>query len=283
MRVARWYLGGERWAEARAALAGVDTRTAAYLDAQARAKEPASTDTVRLTELYRGFIDRFDGQDGLDAEPAALDWIAALHKINPAAAKPYLAGLDALLGRLKNSRAARDEGYDYTDVLYQAAEVTGEAGLEDLSKDLCGRAALAYADLAAKAARPELAKGLRMTQARCLLGAKRYGEAAAVYAALTEKFPAEYAFHRSYAGALFTLKKYPEALKEAGLAARLSYGDIHTNILVLKAKIELAMEDRTGAIRTINAGLAELGVSTGAPRGAEADFKELLKKAEALN
>lgn len=281
LRVAKWYLGREKWTEARGALAGLTTRAAACLDAQARAREEVSTDTVKRTELYRGFIDRFDGHDGLAAEVSALYWTAELHKLDPAAAKPYLAGLDALIGRLKNSRDAADEGYDYTDILYQAAEVMADAGLESLSKDLYGRAAQAYADLAQKAAGPKLAKGLRLTQARCLTGAKRYEEAAAVYGALSAQFPEEYAFHRSYAGALLTLKKYPEALKEAVLAARLSYGEIHYSIVILKAKIELAAKDRDAALKTLNDALAELGPAADAR--SSRDLRDYLRKVKDSN
>ncbi len=283
LRVARWYMTGSKWAEARGALSGLNTHAAAYLDAQAQVEENKSTDTVELTGLYCGLIDRFDGKDGLDAEGAVLDWTAALYKLNPAAAKPYIAGLDALIERLKVSKDAVNEGYDYTDVLYQAAVDMDDAGLEDLSKDLYGRAAQAYSDMAVASARADQAKGLRMSQARCLMGAKRYKEAATVYGGLTAKFPEEYAFHRSYSGALLTMKDYPEALKEAGLAARLSYGDIHSSIMVLKAKIELAQKDKAAAIKTLNAALAELAAAGGGARGAESDLRELLKKAEALN
>ena len=278
LRVAKEYLGGEKWAEARKALAGMNTRAAAYLDAQAQVKETNSTDTAKMAGLYRGLIDRFDGHDGQDAEGTVLDWIAELQKLDPVAAKPYIAGLDALIARLNFSKAAVAEGYDTTDVLYQAATAMEDSGLSELAMDLYGRAALAYAAVADKAAGPELAKGLRMSQARCLMGAKRYAEGAAVYGALAEKFPGEYSFHRSYANALLELKKYPEALKEAGLAAQLSYGDIHSSIVILQAKIELAQKNKAGAIKTLNDELAALDPS--APSSALKDF---LKKAEASN
>ena len=274
LRVAKEYMAGGKWGEARKTLAGLNTRAAGYLDAQAQAHETDSTDTVKMTELYRGLIGRFDGRDGRDAEGAVLDWIAALQKIDPAAAKPYIAGLDALIGRLNVSKDAAAEGYGPEDVLYQAAVGMEDAGLKDLAKGLYARAAKVYGEMAARAARRELAKGLHMSQARCLLGAKLYPEGAVVYGGLVKQFPAEYAFHRSYAGALLQLKKYPEALEEAGLAARLSYGDIHSGILILKAKIELAQKDRAGAIKTINDAVAEADAAKVSSRG----LKEYLKK-----
>jgi len=279
LRVAKEYLGDKKWTDARKLLAGINTREAAYLDAQAQVEESDSTDTVKMTALYRTLIDRFDGHDGLDAEGSVLDWIAALHKLDPASARSYIDSLNLLIARLSVSKAAVEEGYDPTDVLYQAATDMDDAGLADLARGLYGRAAKAYADMADKAAGPELAKGLRMSQARCLMGARRYQEGAAVYGALAEKFPGEYPFHRSYANALLELKKYPEALKEATLAAQLSYGDIHTGIVILKAKIELAAKDKAAALKTLNDALAGLDPSKGAGR----ELKEYLEKAEAAN
>jgi hypothetical protein len=279
IRVAKEYMAGENWAEARKLLAGINTRAAAYLAAQAQVQEADSTDTVKMTELYRGLIKRFDGSDGQPAEGAALDWTAALQKIDPAAAKPYIAGLDALVGRLLVSKDAEAEGYGPEDVLYQAAVGMDDAGLKDLAKGFYARAAKAYGGLADRAARPELAKGLRMSQARCLMGAELYADGAAVYGGLAKQFPAEYAFHRSYAGALLQLKKYPEALGEATLAARLSYGDIHFSIVILKARIELAQKNKTGAIKTLDDAVAEADASKLSSRG----LKEYLEKVKASN
>ncbi len=279
LRVAREYLAGKKWAEARKALAGLDSRAAAYLDAQARVNEAESTGTVKLVELYPGLIERFDGRDGKDAEGAVLDWIAALQKLDPAAAKPYIAGLDALIGRLNVSKDAAAEGYGPEDVLYQAAVGMEDAGLKDKAKDLYTRAARVYGKMAAGAARPELAKGLQMSQARCLMAAGLYAEGAAVYGELVKQFPSEYAFHRSYAGALLQLKKYPEALAEARLAARLSYGDIHSSIIILIAKIELAQKDKAGAIKTLVDAVAEADAAEVSSRG----LKEYLEKVRASN
>ena len=279
IRVAKDYMAGEKWAEARKLLAGINTRAAAYLAAQAQVQQAESTDTVKNTELYRGLIDRFDGSDGRDAEGAVLDWIAALQKIDPDAAEPYVAGLNALIARLNVSKDAAAEGYGPEDVLYQAATGMEDAGLKDRAKDLYADAAGVYGDLAAKAARPELAKGLHMSQARCLMGAELYAEGAAVYGALAEKFPAEYAFHRSYSGALLQLKKYPEALGEAKLAAELSYGDIHSSIMILKAKIEMAQKNKAGAIKTLDDAVAEADASKVSSSG----LKEYLGKIKASN
>lgn len=279
LRVAKEYMAGEQWGEARRTLAGLKTRAAAYLDAQAQVHETNSTDTVKLTELYRALIDRFDGSDGQDAEAAVLDWIAALQKADPEAADPYIAGLNALIARLTVSKDAAAEGYGPEDVLYQAAVGMEDAGLKDLAKDLYARAAKVYGGLAAKAARPELAKGLHMSQARCLMGAGLYAEGAAVYGGLVKQFPAEYAFHRSYAGALLQLKKYPEALEEAKLAAGLSYGDIHSSIMILKAKIELAQKNKAVAVKTLNDAVAEADAAKVPSRG----LKDYLEKVKASN
>ncbi len=279
LRVAKNYMAAEKWAEARKALAGIGTRTAAYLDAQAQISGAESTATAKMLPLYMGFIDRFDGHDGLPAEGAVLDWIAALHKLDPEAAKPYISGLDELIGRLNNSKDALQEGYEPTDVLFQAATDMDEAGLADLSNGLYIRAAGAYGEQADKAEKPELAKGLRLSQARCFMGAKLYKEAAGIYYGLVKRFPEEYAFHRSYAGALLQLKNYPEALREADLAVNLSYGDIHSSAVILKARIELAQKNKAGALKTIRDALAKLEAtkdsSPAASRGLKAYLKDL--------
>ncbi|PIU20389.1 MAG: hypothetical protein COT18_02530, partial [Elusimicrobia bacterium CG08_land_8_20_14_0_20_59_10] len=274
MRVARQYLALRQWKEAGALLAGMDTRAAAYLAAQARAGVEESTDTAKLAALYSGLIDRFDGRDGKPAEVAVLDWILALHKADAAAALPYINGLPALLERLERSPDAAAEGYAKVDILYQAATDMGEAGQDVLATGLFYRAAKLYGEMADKAARPELAKGLRLSQGRCLAGARRYSEAEAVYAGLAEKFPGEYAFHRSYAGILFKLKKYPDALREASLSEKLSYGPIHAQIVMFKARIQLEMKDRSAAMGTLRDAIAAAEV-----RGKEAEGELLgLKK-----
>jgi thiol-disulfide isomerase/thioredoxin len=261
LRLARQYVALEKWEKARAVLSGVNTRAAAYLNEQALVGSEKSTDTVKLSALYRGAISRFDGHDGQPAEGAVLDWIAALYKADPAAAKPYIAGLDGLITRLDASPEAAAEGYGPEDVLFEAASDMADSGQDGLAVSLFGRAAKAYGDLAVKAPRPGLAKGLRLSQARCLAAAGRYDEAAAVYAGLVEIFPGEYAFHRSYASILLKLKKYPEALKEASLAERLSYGDIRYSIISLKAKIQAEMGDKPAAAATLRGAIAAAGTS----------------------
>jgi len=277
LRLARQYLTLEKWKEARAMLAGMDTRAAAYLDAQASVKEEKSTDTAKLSGLYRGMIDRFDGHDGQPAEASVLDWTAALYKADPEAAKPYLAGLDGLIVRLCASKDAAAEGYGPDDVLFEAASDMDDAGLDSLATDLYGRAAKVYGDLAGKAPRPALAKGLRLSQARCLAAAKRYDEAAAVYAGLVELFPGEYAFHRSYAAILLKLKKYPQALKEVSLAERLSYGGIHSQVVMLQARIQTEMGDKAAAAGTLRGAIAAAGSSEGAEVGS---LQKYLKELE---
>lgn len=283
LRLARQYLTLENWKEARAVLAGLDTRAAAYLDAQARVKEEKSTDTVKLAALYGGLINRFDGRDGQPAEAAVLDWVSALYQADPKAAKPYIDGLDGLIDRLNASKDAAAEGYGPEDVLFGAASDMDDAGLDALAAGLYGRAAQVYGGLADKAPRPELAKGLRISQARCLAGARRYKEAAEVYAGLTEKFPGEYAFHRSYAAALLKLKEYPEALKEASLAERLSYGDIHSQIVTLKAKIQAAMGDKPAAAATLRAAIAAAEAPGVLSAGSTGGMKNYLKELETAN
>jgi thiol-disulfide isomerase/thioredoxin len=279
LRLARQYLALEKWGEARAVLAGLDTRAAAYMDAQARVKEEKSTDTVKLSALYRGLIDKFDGRDGQPAEASALDWVSALYQADPKAAKPYVDGLDGLIDRLNASKDVAAEGYGPEDVLFGAATAMDDAGLSDLAAALYVRASKAYEALADKAARPELAKGLRISQARCLAAAGRYAEAAPVYAGLTEKFPGEYAFHRSYASVLLKLKKYPEALAEASLAEKLSYGDIHAQIVTLKAKVQAEMGDKPAAEATLRAAIASAEApGAGGPTGS---LKKYLKELEA--
>jgi len=271
LRLARQYLVLEKPEKARALLAGLDTRAAVYLDAQALVQQEKSTDTAKLSGLYRGLIERFDGQDGQPAEGAVLEWIGALHKADPQAAKPYVEGLDGIINALNASGDAAAEGYGPEDVLYAAAVSMDDAGLGDLAAALYVRAAGAYGGLAGKAPRPELAKGLRLSQARCLAAAKSYAAAADIYAGLTAEFPGEYAFHRSYAGLLLKLKKYPQALEEASLAEKLSYGDIHSQIVVLKARIQAEMGDKPGALATLRAAItaAEAPGATGAgPTGA---------------
>lgn len=282
LRLARQYMVLEKWKEARSVLAGIGTRAAAYLDAQAMAKEETSTDTARLSALYSGLLERFDGRDGQPAEASSLEWISALHKADPAAAKPYIDGLNGLIASLISSKDAAAEGYGPEDVLYGAASAMDDAGRADLAAPLYARAAGAYGELADKAPRAGLAKGLRLSQGRCLAAAGQYEAAAAVYSGLAGKFPAEYAFHRSYAGVLLKMKKYPEALREARLAERLSYGDIHSQIVLLRARIQAESGDRAGAVKGLRAAIAA-AEKPGSEDGPAGGMKKYLKELEPGN
>jgi thiol-disulfide isomerase/thioredoxin len=279
MRLARQYVTLEKWKEARAVLAGLNTRAAAYLDAQAQVKEEKSTDTVKLAALYRGLIDRFDGHDGQPAEASVLDWIAALYKADHKAAKQYMDGINGLISSLNSSTDAAAEGYGPEDILYGAATAMDDADRGDLAAPLYVRAAAVYGGLADKALRPELAKGLRLSQARCLVSAGKDEAAAAVYAGLVRKFPAEYAFHRSYANVLSRLNKYPEAISEVSLAEKLSYGDIHSQIVMLKARIQAKSGDKSGAAATLRAAIAAAEVP-GSSDAASGGMKKYLKELE---
>ncbi len=187
-----------------------------------------------------------------------IEWIAALHKLQPAAAGPWLDDPAALAGRLISSPDVKTEGYVAEDIYVIFGSALAEAEMKDKAKEMFSKAADGYAALAAKAARPEEAKGLRMSQAGNLANAGRYEDAASVYAALAGAFPGEYPFHRSLASVLFKMKKYPEALREASLAAGLAYGDVRLEILYSKAKIEAEMKNRAAALKTLDGAIAAI-------------------------
>jgi thiol-disulfide isomerase/thioredoxin len=284
LRVAEAYLSEEKWGEAAALLSGIPSRYAAYLAAYAAVKKQAAAGEKDLAPLYRGLIERFDGRDGQDAMGAVPDWIAELHKLDPEGAKPYLDDLEGLAARLEASKEAAAEGVSGPSIPLSLAYALQKAGLGERAREYFIKTAAAYGSLAEKAGGPERAKGLRMMQCRYLGPAEKYGEMAAIYAGLTEKFPSEYAFHRSYAAVLLKLGKHQEALDEAVLAAGLSYGDIRLQILRLKAEIELARKDKAAAVRTLREALAEAdlpGDRTLGTHGAYRGLKDYLAKVEA--
>lgn len=286
MRVAKAYIGEKKWALARQLLGGIKTRTARYLEAACLVNEAEASGANNLAELYRNTATKFDGSDGEEAEIGVVDWIAALQKLDPAAAKPWLDAMDDLAARLTASRAVIEEGYAPADVYITIADALSGAGLTERADDFYFRAAAEYAAAADKVARPQDAKGLRMNHARNLSLAHRYEKAAAAYAALTEQFPDEYAFHRSYAGTLRKLKKYPQAQHEAELAANLAYGDIRLDILFMKAEIEMEQKDKAQALKTLNEAIASVELPGDAKlrtHGAFRRLKNLRKEVENSN
>jgi len=259
IRVAKVYIEEENWAEARKLLAGTKTRAADYLAAVCVLKEAeASPDKSGLAGLYAANIARFDGGGGKPAMLGAVEWITALHKLDPGAAKPWLDKADALAERLIDSPETAAEGYSPEDIYITVGEALNEAGMKDKAGEMFSKAADGYMFLAGKAGRPEAAKGLRMSQAGNLARAGRYEDAAAVYGALAYAFPGEYPFHRSLSSVFFKMKKYPEALREASLAADLAYGDIRLEILYSKAKIEMEMKDKAAAMKTLDGAIASI-------------------------
>ena len=285
LRVAEVYIEEGKWLEARGLLAGLKSRYALYLEACARVKGEEAGDSKNMAALYRELIERFDGRDGQDAITGVTDWIAELHKLDPAAAKPYIDSLETLAERLLRSREAAAEGYIAPDIFVNLAEAMDQAGLSDQARAFYDRASYTYAALAEKAASPELAKGLRMSQGRYLSRVKRYSDAASVYGALAEKFPGEYEFHYSYANALFELKKYSEALREVSSAEKLSYGDIGLHIMLLKARIEMAQKNKAGALKTLREAIAGAdlpGDSTLSLHRTYQLLKDYLKEVEAV-
>ena len=286
LRVAEAYLSEEKWAEAAALLKGIPSRYAAYLAAYAEFKKRAAAGEKDLASLYKGLIERFDGRDGQDAMGSVPDWVAELHKLDPDAAKPYLDDLDGLAARLAASKEAAAEGVAGPSIPLTLAYALHKAGLGERAKEYFLKTAAAYGALAEGAGSPERAKGLRMMQCRYLGQVEKYEEMAAIYAGLVEKFPSEYAFHRSYASVLLKLGKHQEALNEAVLAAGLSYGDIRLQILRLKAEIELARKDKAAAVKTLREALAEADLPkdrTLGTHGAYRGLKDSLAKVEASN
>lgn len=293
LRVARAYLHEKDWAAARRLLDGMRGEEAAYLhlyasvaQAEADSAEAAKTSSAAasgMAPVYSAAIKACDGSDGRPARIGALEWLDSLYKLDPAAAKPWLDDADALAGRLLASPAVSEEGYTAEDTLVSVADTLDKAGLGGKAAGFYSRAAAGFAAQADKAAGPEAAKGLRMNQARYLSSAGRLDEAAAVYAGLTAAFPKEYAFHRSYAGLLRKMKKLPEALREADLAARLSYGDIRLSILLAKAQME-AETDKAAAMQTIRGALASADLPADRSVGAHGIYgrlKEYLRELEA--
>ncbi len=259
LRVARVYMQEKNWAEALKLLAGIKTRSAEYLAADCRLQEAAdSPEKAALPALYRANIARFDGSDGLPAVIGVVEWIKTLHKLEAGAAEPWLGDAGALAGRLIKSPETSAEGYTAEDIYITLGGALSEAELKDKANEMFSKAADGYAALAAKAGRPETAKGLRMSQAGNLANAGRYEDAAAVYGELAGLFPDEYPFRRSLSSILFKMKKYPEALREASLAAGLAYGDIRLEILYSKARIEAEMKNRTAALKTLDEAITSI-------------------------
>ncbi len=266
LRVAKARLGEKEWKAAMDLLSGIKTREAEFLYASAQvsmAENDAKKDVKAstgpaspLVPVYRDAIARFDGSDGKAAEADIMEWVGDLYKLDPAAAKPWLDELPVLVKRFLLSKETAAEGYAPADIYVTVADMLDDAGLSKEAAPYYLEAARDYASQAAKASNPERAKGLRYSQARYLLAAGRTGEAASVYGELARRFPGEYAFHRAYASALTKLGKYPEALREARLAEKLSYGDVRYGIMMQMAKIQLAHEDRPGAVKTLMAALS---------------------------
>jgi tetratricopeptide (TPR) repeat protein len=286
LRVAKVYIEEKNRTEALKLLAGIKTREAEYLAADCRLESAAaSAEKAGLPALYRENIARFDGSDGQPAVMGVVGWITALHKLEPAAAGPWLGDAGALAGRLIRSPEATAEGYTAEDIYITLGEALDKAEMKDKAKEMFSKAADGYAALAAKAGRPEAAKGLRMSQAGNLANAGRYEDAAAVYGELAGAFPGEYPFHRSLSSMLFKMKKYPEALREASLAAGLAYGDIRLEILYSKAKIETEMKNRAAALKTLDGAIASIELP-GDPQlkthRVYAKLKDYRKEVEAL-
>ncbi|HOW89018.1 MAG TPA: thioredoxin family protein [Elusimicrobiales bacterium] len=257
LRVAKVYMSEKEWAKARSLLSGIASLEAEHLDASCSLELAASsTDTSRLAGLYRDAIARFDGSDGRPAVPGVVDWITALNRLDAGAAKPWLEGAGTLAERLVSSKEAASGGYTAEDIYAALGDALDGAGMKERAAEMYSKAAAGYGARAENAGRAEAAKGLRMSQAGNLAAAGRYGDAAAVYGELAAAFPGEYPFHRSLASMLFRMKKYPEALREASLAAGLAYGDIRLDILYLKARIEAEMRDRTAALKTLDDAIA---------------------------
>ena len=261
LRVAKARLDARKWQGALDLLAGLKTREAEFLHAYAgvskAAEEAPSSTAAALAPLYTSAISRFDGSDGRDAEVGIMEWVGALHKIDPKSAALWLDDADTLTGRFLASRSAAAEGYTPGDIYVTVADALEEAGLKEKAGTFYFLAAESCREQAEAAASPAGAKGLRLCEGRYLAAAGRNDEAAAVYAALAGAYPGEYAFHRAYAGALLKLKKYPEALAEAREAVRLSYGTIRYSIISLQARIEAEQGSKESALKLLKDAIAE--------------------------
>lgn len=159
----------------------------------------------------------------------------------------------------------------------------GDKGKAKKAAEVCVQAA----DEMAKNSPLKFSRASGIGASYCLEQVGRPKDAEKIYQTLLKTYGNEATFYLRYANFLKNQKRLKEALQFADKATENAYGYNWMKAVTLKAKIQMAMRDKTSARNTIQSALKELDLSSADPQARDQRlakmFRELEESLEAKN
>lgn len=114
----------------------------------------------------------------------------------------------------------------------------------------------------------------------CLEQVGRFQDAEKIYQSLLKTYNSDPTFFIRYANFLKKQKRFKDARNWAEKALQVAYGDNWLKAVMLKAKIEVAMKDRSAAQKTIRLAVSELDLSSPDPQSRDQRYAQAFRDLE---
>lgn len=208
-------------------------------------------DKAKLLDMYEKLIGEYP------ADIEYTSWVEGLSNLDKEKAKKYLDLVEKNIVDWSSSEAIAEEDYSVADLREVQAQIFKNLGDEEKSKEKYMLCATFYEEMAKKS-NLKLARGPNLERAYCLLNSGQVVQAKDLYQKMATAYHGEFAFTYNFASALMELNDLKPAYKNIKLAYQNSYGDNFLRAATLKAKIEMKMNKKNDAVKTINDSLTKV-------------------------
>ncbi len=227
-----------------------------------------SEQKTALEDLLKGNPDPYE----------AIDWVAALHEIDPPAGKAwYKKSLSRWSAIQKKEKLSPRKAW-WMFALAQAREALGET---TAAQEAYRKTALLF-EAVEKQGKDPLPRGTVQERAYAHYKGGDFSKARALYEKLTVDFPEEFTFYYGYAATLVEMRDFETAKKYAEVAERFSYGDNYLRARMLRAKIATKLEDRSTARKILTETIEQTPLPNQAGIRTHRYFKQLRDQLAAL-
>lgn len=212
-------------------------------------------DKAKLVTLYEGLIAQFPN----DIEFAS--WVLALAELDKEKGRKYVETVEKNVDTWAGSEKIDFEDPNEADLRVVEADLYELLDQKDKAKSKYARCAAYYEPLAAKS-NLKLARGVNLERAYCLLKSGEAQKAKDLYKSMASTYHGEFVFSYNFARALMDLNQNAEAYRYVNTAYQNAYGDNLIRAATLKAKLEMKMDKKGAAKKTITDTLSKIVLPT---------------------
>lgn len=153
------------------------------------------------------------------------------------------------------------QGWSRGDLLQYVAEAYETSDRSSAALRFYRQAAEAYLkDIKSLKLNETVERGYNLERAYCLWKAGDLEAAQALYESLSKRYSGEFTFYYAYARVLKDSKDFSKAQENAQKAFQFSYGDNKLRAAQLLAEIQVELQDKPAALKTVNDVLAQADI-----------------------